>query len=211
MQVRNCYEERPTNTFNDDELTLMMLIDGTFFILCLLFRESYYSEVGQTGMISCYLDLHLLENQIPFSVLLVILKSSTMLASHFIYFRDIFKASRSLSPLEWVSDKYFYHLDKLQKVTTGDCKRFTIPVEVFWNHLYSVREIVANGVHLAPGGGFDSVRFSSKFTQAELTVPRLEVGEFTFHYLANLCAYEFSQADCVPCGYFLRMLPRFSH
>lgn len=48
-EVRDCYEEDPRNIFNDERLTFMMLIDGTFFILCLFFPDFLYSEKVTAG------------------------------------------------------------------------------------------------------------------------------------------------------------------
>lgn len=198
-EVRDCYEEDLTNESDDERLTLMMLLDGTFFILCLFFPDFLYSEEVTAGNMARFLsDLHLLENQIPFMVLKAILESleiENLGDHHFKIPNDNFDNS-FISPraLNWVSDGYHHHLDKLQKLSTGDGK--TKDGGIIQFQRYSVRAIVAKGVHLEPGqrGRFDIVSFSSKYTHGELTVPPLWVDEFAFHYISNLIAYEATQA-----------------
>ncbi|KAJ0566768.1 hypothetical protein HanPSC8_Chr06g0248821 [Helianthus annuus] len=78
--ARKCYIDGSTHAYNDDEFNLMMLRDGCFvlfFIECvsvgssrLLLNNEYLGALGFANVIH---DIFLLENQIPFVVLEVLL------------------------------------------------------------------------------------------------------------------------------------------
>ncbi|KAI7754327.1 hypothetical protein M8C21_009069, partial [Ambrosia artemisiifolia] len=79
--ARNCYIDGSTDSYNDEEFTQMMLRDACFVLLFIqgilfentkLFLNNEY--LGPLGCANIVRDIFLLENQIPFVVLAVLLE-----------------------------------------------------------------------------------------------------------------------------------------
>ncbi|KAI7754316.1 hypothetical protein M8C21_009058 [Ambrosia artemisiifolia] len=79
--ARNCYIDGSTDSYNDEEFTQMMLRDACFVLLFIqgilfennkLFMNNEY--LGPLGCANIVRDIFLLENQIPFVVLAVLLE-----------------------------------------------------------------------------------------------------------------------------------------
>ena len=92
--TRSCYVHGSTSDYNDEELALMMLEDGCFILFFIEWMTSTFQKdkewmiswkrdiiimvVNQLGILELeylYRDLLLLENQIPFSVLYVLMRN----------------------------------------------------------------------------------------------------------------------------------------
>ncbi|XP_034707138.1 UPF0481 protein At3g47200-like [Vitis riparia] len=75
-EVRNCYDKRPMNKYDDKKLAWMMLLDGCF-LLQFIRRIDDMSKVLRKHQISFVRqDLFLLENQLPFGVLKLIFEGA---------------------------------------------------------------------------------------------------------------------------------------
>ncbi|PWA54226.1 hypothetical protein CTI12_AA437780 [Artemisia annua] len=79
--ARNCYIDGSTDDFNDEEFNRMMLHDGCFilfFMECISRRKNKVllnnEYLGALGFANVARDIFLLENQIPFVVLAVLLE-----------------------------------------------------------------------------------------------------------------------------------------
>ncbi|XP_028074335.1 uncharacterized protein LOC114276716 [Camellia sinensis] len=74
-EARKCYAEGLTEWFNDDEFAQMMLLDGCFILqyICSIVNESHIvlKIIHQAPLVRR--DLFLLENQLPFIVLQVLM------------------------------------------------------------------------------------------------------------------------------------------
>ncbi|XP_034707937.1 UPF0481 protein At3g47200-like [Vitis riparia] len=81
--VRKCYVTRPTNRYNDEALTWMMLLDGLFLLQFIRSRVGDdMSNVLRDHQINFVKqDLFLLENQLPFGVLKLIFEGANFQGS----------------------------------------------------------------------------------------------------------------------------------
>ncbi|XP_059653439.1 UPF0481 protein At3g47200-like [Cornus florida] len=83
--VRNCYLEGSTDAYDDTAFARMMLLDGCFLLHFIYinvsprgpFLDELVKHVGEAGMRGIIADIILLENQLPFRVLQVLISSSS--------------------------------------------------------------------------------------------------------------------------------------
>ncbi|KAJ6294899.1 hypothetical protein OIU76_022895 [Salix suchowensis] len=75
--ARACYEEESTRQFKDEKFTQMMFLDGCF-ILEVLFNKLQKQKLRKEEVTSITRDLFLLENQLPFQVLIPLMRIYVM-------------------------------------------------------------------------------------------------------------------------------------
>jgi hypothetical protein len=71
--ARECYAEESTGQFNDEKFTLMMFLDG-YFIHQFLTNKLKNQKLRNEEVASVTRDLLLLENQLPFDVLMSLMR-----------------------------------------------------------------------------------------------------------------------------------------
>jgi hypothetical protein len=71
--ARECYAEESTRQFNDVKFTQMMFLDG-YFILQFLTDKLGKQKLRKEEVVSVTRDLFLLENQLPFQVLISLMR-----------------------------------------------------------------------------------------------------------------------------------------
>ncbi|KAD6795832.1 hypothetical protein E3N88_06728 [Mikania micrantha] len=79
QELRNSYEDNSTIAYCDNEFTKMMLLDGCFILYYILFifrgePETCQDLLKSHQIVFVHQDLFLLENQIPFKVLMEVMK-----------------------------------------------------------------------------------------------------------------------------------------
>lgn len=142
-EVRDYYEEHPTNGFDNEELAFMILLDGAFLIAfdC--------SPALILDWDSTYQDLFLLENQIPLPVLTVILDSVDMIHEHyFVITLPLIIRRVPFSSLATKSCAVYYLLHKVEMMLSSKDNEMARGGKPLRNN---VKKIVAKGIHLKPG------------------------------------------------------------
>jgi len=71
--ARKCYAEESTRQFNDEKFTQMMFLDG-YFILHVVSHKLAKQNLRKEEVASVRRDLFLLENQLPFRVLIPLMR-----------------------------------------------------------------------------------------------------------------------------------------
>ncbi|KAF9667379.1 hypothetical protein SADUNF_Sadunf15G0016900 [Salix dunnii] len=71
--ARECYEEESTRQFNDEKFAQMMFLDG-YFILQVVSKKLENQKLRKEEVASVTRDLFLLENQLPFKVLIALMR-----------------------------------------------------------------------------------------------------------------------------------------
>ncbi|KAJ6294903.1 hypothetical protein OIU76_022899 [Salix suchowensis] len=71
--ARQCYAEESTRQFDDEKFTQMMFLDG-YFIVQVVFKQLETQKLRKDEVTSVTRDLFLLENQLPFQVLIPLMR-----------------------------------------------------------------------------------------------------------------------------------------
>uniref|UniRef100_A0A6M2EJE9 Uncharacterized protein n=1 Tax=Populus davidiana TaxID=266767 RepID=A0A6M2EJE9_9ROSI len=79
--ARECYAEESTRQFNDEKFTQMMFLDG-YFILQVVSNKLEKQKLRNEDVTSVTRDLLLLENQLPFKVLILLMRIYKSKADH---------------------------------------------------------------------------------------------------------------------------------
>lgn len=80
-EARDCYAEKSTLQFNDEKFAQMMFLDG-FFIVQAVFKQLGTQKLRKDEVTSVTRDLFLLENQLPFEVLIPLMRIYTRSGNH---------------------------------------------------------------------------------------------------------------------------------
>ncbi|KAI7992778.1 UPF0481 protein [Camellia lanceoleosa] len=101
-QLRDCYEEKSTNEYNDNEFIRMMLVDGFFilyFINYVTERKVHKVEIKNHNVAFIRQYLLLLENQLPFLVLKELVNDQRIYAQGYtMKMIDMFIADSIMAP-----------------------------------------------------------------------------------------------------------------
>ncbi|KAL7225387.1 hypothetical protein ACSBR1_020708 [Camellia fascicularis] len=201
-QLRDCYEEKSTNEYNDGEFIRMMLVDGCFilyFINYVTERKVHKVEIKNHNVAFIRQDLFLLENQLPFLVLKELINDQRIYAQGYtMKMIDMFITDSIMAPNvgKNVEELCPLHLlDVLHKRLVG-CKH----VELCVSNQYTFRnveELIDVGIHVKKNkksSYLTDINFSSFCNFGRLELPTITVDDSTEAKFLNLIAYEM-------CGY----------
>lgn len=204
-RLRNSYTE--TITLCSDDFVKMVLVDAAFIVELILKHNSEEQEPDESQdrvlgkpfmVVDLWIDLWLLENQLPFFILDELFKLSIYFASDgresniiqlacnfFRVLPDLKLDQGNLRELD--SSKVLHLLDLLRL-----CNRpFMSRPE--WNlrtlNIPSATELSEAGVKFVVASSCRSL-FDVQFNNGVLTIPRLTIGERTESLVRNLLAYE---------------------
>ncbi|KAE8728934.1 hypothetical protein F3Y22_tig00004041pilonHSYRG00039 [Hibiscus syriacus] len=229
--LKKCYDQKLLEPYDDDKLAWMMFIDGCAILQVILQCSNYYYEddeieswsktIIETDLLTnLYLDLFLLENQLPYSVLGLLIKSSNSKKENFFwkmiegFIEDnvIFPADME-QPLEKEGEPV-HLLDYLRKrlIIKKEKKKTLLNILGFIK-CRILNCICQCGPHRATKMGYNylalrkakdlrnagilfkqsetlNVSFSQTFFIGKLRLPPIKVDESTGTMLMNLIAYE---------------------
>ncbi|KAL7197557.1 hypothetical protein ACSBR2_020151 [Camellia fascicularis] len=197
-QLRDCYEEKSTDEYNDDEFIRMMLMDGCFilyFINYVTERKEHKVEIKNHNVAFIRQDLFLLENQLPFLVLKELINDQRIYAKgNTMKMIDMFITDSIMAPNvgKNVEELCPLHLlDVLHKRLVG-CKH----VELCVSNRYTFRnveELIDVGIHVKKNkksSCLTDINFSSFCNFGRLELPTITVDDSTEAKFLNLIAYE---------------------
>ncbi|RVW35964.1 hypothetical protein VitviT2T_012759 [Vitis vinifera] len=202
-ELKNCYNKNATKKYNDEDLAWMMLVDGCsllHYIHCYT-TEGKSKDLPFKHQIAAFVqqDLLLLENQLPFRVLELLLESrfkgneGMEMIEKFIHFtiKGWMPSKVTCDPNE---EKPSHLLDLLRRRFLGDqksCKTESGKGEG-WNSYRNVNELKAAGIRFRPAksGSLRDISFKSYFFCGFLNLPEITIDDSTKARFLNLIAYE---------------------
>uniref|UniRef100_A0A6N2LNN8 Uncharacterized protein n=1 Tax=Salix viminalis TaxID=40686 RepID=A0A6N2LNN8_SALVM len=173
----------------------MMFLDGCF-ILQVLFNKLKKQKLRNEEVTSITRDLFLLENQLPFQVLIPLMRSKDT-----VYELDFYHHL-----LDFFYFKFVYGEGHHQRESRSNREATS------WYRYYSVNELKKVGISFAPRNAsvFVDVKFRNPFLGGTLRIPPLNIEDSTKSLLLNLAAYEacagWSSAKCTSYVCFMRSL-----
>ncbi|CAK9185910.1 unnamed protein product [Ilex paraguariensis] len=203
--ARKCYTEDSTQSFDDKAFARMMFLDGCFllqFIYCLVHGNHKDLKMKSHDMAFVRRDFFLLENQLPFQVLKVLMNwrfernEGEKIITMFI--NRSRAQQEGLLGLEERSDR-----DHLPTHLLEIVREQLIDVSAFyeggcylrgeWLSYRSAKELRTVGIHFkrSESQRFSDIKFeSSGFFSSHLRLPPITIDDSTKSKLLNLVAYE---------------------
>ncbi|KAG6746660.1 hypothetical protein POTOM_049022 [Populus tomentosa] len=193
--ARKCYAEESTRQFNDEKFTQMMFLDG-YFILQVVSDKLAKQKLRKEEVASVRRDLFLLENQLPFKVLIPLMRLSVTklpralkLSSKSPISMDTTFGLDSYNHLLEVFYFMFVYGGPDEQRERGGGRYREIPR---WNRYYSVNELKNVGISFKPSNtsAFTDVKFKKTLLGGALRIPPLIIEDSTKSLLLNLAVYE---------------------
>nr|TKS17357.1 hypothetical protein D5086_0000014410 [Populus alba] len=193
--ARKCYAEESTRQFNDEKFTQMMFLDG-YFILQVVSDKLAKQKLRKEEVASVRRDLFLLENQLPFKVLIPLMRLSVTklpralkLSSKSPISMDTTFGLDSYNHLLEVFYFMFVYGGPDEQRERGGGRYREIPR---WNRYYSVNELKNVGISFKPSNTsvFTDVKFKKTLLGGALRIPPLIIEDSTKSLLLNLAVYE---------------------
>ncbi|KAJ9695442.1 hypothetical protein PVL29_010757 [Vitis rotundifolia] len=204
-ELRKCYSKKAIKKYDNEELAWMMLVDGCsllHYIHCyttegklkdLPFKHQNASFVQQ--------DLLLLENQLPFRVLELLLESRfkederMQMIERFIWLtingREAGPSKVAVDPKE---EKPSHLLDLLRRrlLVNQNARETEAGKRKGWNSFRNVNELKAAGIRFKPlkSVPLREISFKSYILFGFLKLPRITIDHTTKSRFLNLIAYE---------------------
>lgn len=209
--ARKCYTEESKADFDEEAFARMMFLDGCFllqFISCIVNNNHDEMKMKSHDMAFVRRDLFLLENQLPFNVLEVLMnarfeegKGEEMIHTFITQSRPNPEPKRELEPQCVFKFNNFFstgqpvHLLELVRSQLIDVKAFEGGVcyqKRDWYSYRSAMELKKVGIHFRPGKStrYSDIKFEGTCFSSVLTLPPITIDDLTKSMLLNLVAYE---------------------
>ncbi|PON95635.1 hypothetical protein TorRG33x02_084640 [Trema orientale] len=221
-ELKKLFNDDVIEVYHDDKsLSRMLFLDGCFILMFIVsYVDGDFSSFNITNVDAAYIqqDLFLLENQIPFLVLKLLMESSSPKFKEQLEHSIVrFISNNVMAPTEFTKvlkldelkpDSTATHLlEMLHKSATGVFKGTSNssphkqsaedhnddqPTLVVQPSFRGVQKLRAAGIHLKPTGRhfLSDMDFHSGFFAASLYLPPLLVDDSTRSKFSNLIAYE---------------------
>ncbi|KAM3288679.1 hypothetical protein P3S67_022109 [Capsicum chacoense] len=190
--VRECYDDELIKKYSHEEFAQMMLLDGCFILQyfhCIV--TGNYKELKMKSHDIAFIrrDLFLLENQLPFEVLQVLMNFMSFLGK--ICGEEGPPFTKQESMKNWLPA----HLLELLKTHLIDPNAFSeggCYLRGEWCPYRSAMELRRAGICFMPGKSrrLSDIKFASFHCSAHLTLPRITIDDSTKAEFLNLVAYE---------------------
>ncbi|KAG6745615.1 hypothetical protein POTOM_050113 [Populus tomentosa] len=193
--ARKCYAEESTCQFNDEKFTQMMFLDG-YFILQVVSDKLAKQNLRKEEVASVRRDLFLLENQLPFKVLIPLMR---LLVTKLPKALNLSSKSPISMDTTFGLDSYNHLLEVFyfMFVYGGPEGQHQPERRMYreiprWNRYYSVNELKNVGISFKPSNTsvFTDVKFKKTLLGGALRIPPLIIEDSTKSLLLNLAVYE---------------------
>ncbi|ONH90812.1 hypothetical protein PRUPE_8G075900 [Prunus persica] len=192
-ELRKCYDEEATKDYEDEFLAWMLFVDGCStleFIYKYDELENFQIKRDQVTFVEH--DIFLLENQLPYQ-LLQLLMSSSQIHKKLKKSIDDFVWRNSLAQNQQNPEAKPTHLLELLRTTmlgtspSEKTKGTKLP-----HSFRNVQELQAAGIHFRPSNSnsLRSISFISSLCHGILYLPQIKVDDSTRPKFMNLIAYE---------------------
>ncbi|KAG2683575.1 hypothetical protein I3760_10G037200 [Carya illinoinensis] len=208
-ELGECFEEEVTKNYNDVDLAWLLLVDGCAILqyIDLAIKDKFKElDIKHDSVAFCQQDLFLLENQVPYRLLELLMSSSPGLRNSVDQFitrnHHMVLMEKSSDPQSRKQPENPIHLlDLLMSSLLGQEKQSDNAKEngktrsSEWPRYRNVQELKAAGIHVkrSEGNSLRNISFSRKLincVQGVLSVPPLIVDDSTVPKFLNLMAYE---------------------
>ncbi|KAJ9695444.1 hypothetical protein PVL29_010759 [Vitis rotundifolia] len=199
-ELRNCYNKNATKKYNDEDLAWMMLVDGCsllHYIRCYTTEGKLMDlPIKYQNAAFAQQDLFLLENQLPFRVLELLLESGFKDKGMKMIEEFISLAAETDPPAVKPDneEKPSHLLDLLRRRLLGNqrARETEAGKGTGWNSFRNVNELKAAGIRFKPAksGSLRDISFKSYILFGFLKLPRITIDDSTKSRFLNLIAYE---------------------
>ncbi|KAG6618139.1 hypothetical protein I3842_Q125600 [Carya illinoinensis] len=205
-ELRECFEEEVTKNYNDVDLAWILFVDGCTILqyIDLAINNKFKDlDIINDTVVFCEEDLFLLENQVPYDLLKLLMNLSNMgnelrnSVEETILRHNMVLMGKSLD--QNGKRKPTHLLDLLRTSLLGpekqrDKRQSEIRLGSDWQFYRNVQELKAAGIHVKRGknNSLRGIYFSRKpfFYQGFLSLPLIVLDDSTGPKLLNLIAYE---------------------
>ncbi|XP_008237052.1 PREDICTED: UPF0481 protein At3g47200-like [Prunus mume] len=191
--LRNCYDEEATKDYGDEFLAWMLFVDGCStleFIYKYDELENFQIKRDQVAFVEH--DMFLLENQLPYQ-LLQLLMSSSQIQKELKKSIDDFVRGNSLAQNQQNPEAEPTHLLELLRTTMlGTSSSEKTKGTKLPHSFRNVQELQAAGIQFRPSdsNSLRSISFNSSLCHGILYLPKIKVDDSTRPKFMNLIAYE---------------------
>ncbi|XP_062168133.1 UPF0481 protein At3g47200-like [Alnus glutinosa] len=208
--LRKCFEEEVTTEYDDESLAWMLFVDGCAilqYIFCAANNKFEKLNIKNDSVTFAQQDLFLLENQVPYRLLKILMRLSGKEAQ---LSESIESYIRNVSYLQWEQKKQeerdpTHLLDLLRtrllgplqspgKTRKRPCRKIRQEDSQDWQSYRNVQELKAVGIQLKRSGRnyLRNISFTRLFDfyPGYLWLPPITVDDSTGPQFMNLIAYE---------------------
>ena len=210
-KLRECFEKEVTKEYDDKDLTCMLFVDGCAilqYIFCAAKSKFVELKIKDDSVAFAQQDLFLLENQVPYDLLKLLMslseKEAELIQSIQIYIRNV--TYQKTEPQLKQEERDPTHLLDLLRTTllgplpppkpnTSRRCPFTRQRDPNWQSYRNVQELKAAGIHLKCSKNNSYLRnicFTRRFGfyPGYLSLPPITVNDSSGPKFMNLIAYE---------------------
>ncbi|PIN04441.1 hypothetical protein CDL12_23026 [Handroanthus impetiginosus] len=209
--VRYCYVEGSTEQYSDEQLAVMMLLDSCFLIYYIGIDQQHplrffiYNHLGYLVLLSVNRDIYLMENQIPFQILMLLIKlrydNGEESVSKFLH-ESIWGQYKNeqIQNIREQQSQPLHLFDAFRRVLVWD---FTPESQALTDQketdlkkhhktFRSAKDLKAKGIHFKPScnKSLKAIYFDSSTFYGELQLPTWFVSDLSKVFFPNMIAYE---------------------
>ncbi|KAF3442495.1 hypothetical protein FNV43_RR16411 [Rhamnella rubrinervis] len=213
-ELRDCYEEEVTKSYDDETLAWMLFLDGCSTLQFIKTHQfpgqlKNYFDFENEQISFAYQGLFLLENQLPYRVLKLLMsvgsktdykdsiikfiRNNVMVPKKFTHniVLDI-EREEPAHLLELLQFALLHELQKKEKQQMYERGNETKESDIHLHSCYNVQELRAAGIQLKPSGSccLRDITFNSLCFSCHLKIPPMTVDDSTGLLFCNLIAYE---------------------
>ncbi|KAL7150305.1 hypothetical protein ABFS83_05G103100 [Erythranthe nasuta] len=214
-EVRYFYGGISTHEFDDDALAQMMLRDACWILHIIKFDvkevDLLVLRLGRTTVVSMLRDFLMLENQIPFWIIKLLINLTVEDGDELLctFLSDRNFADYRLAEVPWKEGEVPLHLIEAHRITLvkeeiGANSRSQnidrqnkysrkVAFNIQSSPRHSVTELKAKDIHFSPSSNcLKDIRFNSNFLYGELCLPILHVTSNSKVFFSDTIAFEMS-------------------
>ncbi|KAL4315252.1 hypothetical protein AHAS_Ahas15G0166500 [Arachis hypogaea] len=222
--LRNLFSEDVTRSYDDEELTWMLLVDGCallYYINNVDDQNPNVLRLKLDQLMYTWRDILLLENQLPLRLLeLLVLRDDVAHLENILYnFIFMGLAKRDPFTIRVNRAKAIHLLDYIRSFHTSTiCNDDDDDITPFpkegesWERYKNIRDLIKAGIKVKPNETnkweWNKISFTSYWFSGELRLPVMVVNDATPYFFHNLIAYEMSPDfpnNFEFCSYFSMM------
>ncbi|CAN4109156.1 unnamed protein product [Withania somnifera] len=208
--ARSCYVDGSTDKYNDHEFALMMLLDACFIINPIEFSTSdRYNKLrttrhhlGMLALSTTVRDMFLLENQIPFWILKLLIslrydkdegEELLEMFLNFTLFGEYEQIGESCNHVE--EPLHLLEAFRTRLVSQKSEVRnlhHHVNMKSYIHSFRSVTDLKAKGIYFKPSctHSLKDIKFKSRYFYGQLVLPTWYVSIYTKAFFFNMIAYE---------------------
>ncbi|KAL1361727.1 hypothetical protein HN51_010053 [Arachis hypogaea] len=222
-QLRNMFSKDVIGSYNDDELSWLLLVDGCALLYFLDNVDDQHPEalnLKLDQLMYTWRDILLLENQLPLTLLMLLSDEKTVYHLENILYNFVFmglfkgiegsvinrNGAKPVHLLDYVRTFYTFRDEYIISMDPP------LQEEGRWHRYKNIRDLRNAGIHVKLNKReewkWNSVSFTSNLFSGELKLPMMIVNDVTPYFYHNLIAFEMCpdfRNNFEFCSYFFLM------